>query len=380
MKKILILHASAGAGHQRAAEALSMAFAQEGANSLVEDILHFTPPWFRKTYAGGYLNMVRTTPEVWGYVYGLTDRQTLRPWQKRIRTTFNKFNTLRFASFLHRMAPDGVVCTHFMPLDIVAGLRQRGLTSAPVYGAVTDFAAHSLWVCPNVDGYFVATEEARRDLIRRGSPAQGIRITGIPVDPRFASPIDPESAKRRLGLATDRPTVLLLCGGFGVGPIEEMVHSLGAEPIRIQVVVITGRNEPLRQAVLASARSQATPIVVHGYVNNMHDFIAASDLVVSKPGGLTASEVLAQGKPLVITQPIPGQEQRNAECLLEAGAAVRLFEPADAAWKIRSLLESPPRMKALQGAATCLARPQAAVHIARHLLATLEDRPILTVS
>ena len=360
---VLLLHASAGAGHKRAAEALARGFEQRGAKAEVRDILDFTPPMFRKTYAAGYLNVVRTVPELWGYMYARTDQSSQKPWEKRVRTAFNKLNTLSFSRFLRKVRPDAVVCTHFMPLELLGTQRNRRVPSPPLFGVVTDFAAHSLWAAPRVERYFVASVEAARQLARLGQPADRIAVTGIPVDPAFAGSRPVSEARTELGLRPDLPVVLVLCGGFGVGPVAGLLRTFRDEPLAAQGVVVTGRNEALRQEAEAIARTSSMPVRVEGFVANMHVWLNAADLVVSKPGGLTTAECLAMGKPMVIVDPIPGQEQRNAEMLLEEGAAVRLFETADASWKIGNLLSDPARLTSLSANARRLGRPSAAADI-----------------
>jgi processive 1,2-diacylglycerol beta-glucosyltransferase len=356
---VLLLHASAGAGHTRAAEALAKGFKARGAGVDVRDILDFTAPVFRKTYAAGYLNVVRTAPELWGYMYARTDQSSQKPWEKRVRMAFNRLNTLKFLRFLREAQPDAVVCTHFMPLELMGTRRSRHRPRIPLYGVVTDFAVHSLWMAPRVDRYFVASAEAARQLARRGHPADRIAVTGIPVDPVFAVPRPVSEVRAELGLRPDLPVVLVLCGGFGVGPVTDLLRTFRDEPFAVQVVVITGRNETLRREAEAIARTATLPVRVEGFVTNMHTWLNAADLLVSKPGGLTTAEALAMGKPMVIVDPIPGQEQRNAEMLLEEGAAVRLFEAADASWKVGSLLGDPARLALLSANALRLGRPSA---------------------
>jgi processive 1,2-diacylglycerol beta-glucosyltransferase len=370
--KALVIHASAGAGHTRAAEALADAFQQAGADTVVCDMLEFTPPIFRKTYAQGYLNVVRTVPELWGYMYAQTDRKSMRPWERRLRTAFNKLNTLSFSRFFRRTRPDAVVCTHFLPLELLGAQTGEDTPRPPLFGVMTDFAAHSLWAVRNVDGYFVATEEARRQLNRRGCPLERIWVTGIPVDRRFSRILPESEIRQRLGMNPALPVILVLCGGFGVGPAVEIVQAFRTETLRAQLVVVAGRNKKLQQKLAAEARTVSLPVRVQGFVGNMHEFINAADIVVSKPGGLTVAEVLAQGKPLAIIDPIPGQEQRNGEYLLEAGAAVRLFDAAEAPWKIKSLFDAPRRLERLRRGARRIAKPQAAIDIVQAVMAAAQ--------
>lgn len=365
--KILILHASAGAGHKRAAEALVAACKLEGVDSVLHDILEFTPPLFRTTYAAGYLNMVRSAPELWGYFYSLTDRKSQNPWHRRIRNTFNKLNTHAFERYWKDTQADAVICTHFLPLEILGRRKLKDEAKVPLFGVVTDFASHALWSCPNVDGYFTGSEEARRQLIRRGQQPGRAWVTGIPVSPEFVPPADVSSLRIRLGLAPDLPVILILCGGFGVGSVVDVLGAFAREPLHAQLVVVTGNNETLHAQVARKARELTMPVMLHGFVHNVHELIGAADLVISKPGGLTSAEVLAMGRPLVIMDPIPGQEQRNAEYLLENGAAVRLVDPLDAPFKVWPILENAERRRILCDAAVRLARPHAARLIVRHV-------------
>ena len=361
--KLLILHASAGNGHRRAAEALVATATAAGHTATMRDILDFVPTLFRRTYAAGYLNLVRSAPELWGYLFAQSDRKAQRPVERRVRSVFNKFNALSFFRFLSDEKPDAVVCTHFLPLELIGSMPPHRRHNLPLFGVVTDYAAHALWYCDSVNAYYVATEEALRQLRRKGQPGGGLVITGIPVMPEFSSSTPPAAGRERLGLRADLPAVLLLAGGCGVGPTAEILRACAAEPPPCQLLVVAGSSADLeREARQAIAGSQLAA-KVHGFVNNVHELMDASDVVVSKPGGLTTAETLAKGRPMLIVDPIPGQEQRNAEWLLENGAAIRLHESADAPWKLQTLLSDPARLTALAGQAARLGRPGAAKDI-----------------
>ncbi len=368
--KVLILYASAGNGHRRAAEALAQAFKAYGRQHTVVvcDILDYTPGIFRKTYAKGYLRLVRHTPELWGYMYAVLDRKGQAPWRRKVSTTFNRINTARYFDFYSELSPDVVICTHFMPLELMATSSRRRRQNVPVFGVITDFAVHSLWVDSNVETYYVATEEAARQMIRRGQPQTGTVVSGIPIDPVFTEKRDRKAAREQLGVGADIPTVLILSGGFGVGPTIELLRSFKSYQSNLQLLVVAGANEELEKKANLTAEELNMRVHVYGFVNNIDLMMDASDLVVSKPGGLTSSEVLAKGKPMVIVDPIPGQEQRNCEYLLERGAAVRLFEIEDAPCKIGNLLNNPARLEAMSTAAAQAGRPSAAQDIVEDVI------------
>jgi processive 1,2-diacylglycerol beta-glucosyltransferase len=368
--KILLLHASAGAGHRRAAEALSKAFLQARPDAEVRvcDILDHTAEIFRKTYSKGYLDVVRKAPELWGYLYSQSDRRSNEPWRKEVRAAFNKMNTLSFLKFYRDYDPDIAVCTHFMPLQLLTRASRRRKRHARVYCAVTDFAVHALWILENTDTYYVAMEEARRHLIRRGQPAERVKVTGIPIDPVFEQSQPKAEALKALGLPSDLPVVLLLSGGFGVGPTLDLIRAFGQEKPVCRLVVVAGANARLKEEAEALAKTIRTPVVVHGFVTNIHVMMDACDLVISKPGGLTTSEVLAKGRPMLVINPIPGQEQRNCETVLEAGAAARLFEVEDAYFKVKTLLDDPELLDQMSRRAKRFGHPGAAAAIVTDIL------------
>ena len=362
--KILILHASAGGGHRRAAEALSEAARARGDIVVVRDILDFMPALFRRTYAKGYLNLVRAAPELWGYLYAQTDRKSQRPVARRVRSGFQRLNAASFYKFLRDEAPDAVISTHFLPLELIASLRSRKRQAPPpLFGVVTDYAVHALWYCAGVGVYYVATEEARRQLCRKGQLADNVLITGIPVLDAFARRCTPTEGRVRLGLRADLPMVLVLSGGYGVGPTVALLQACAFAPPPCQFLVVTGHNAELERAAREAVAGSRLTARIYGFVENMDALMDAADIIISKPGGLTTAETLAKGRPMLIVDPIPGQEQRNAEWLLEGGAAMRLHEMADASWKISAMLDDAKRLDFLTNCAAALGRPQAAQDI-----------------
>jgi processive 1,2-diacylglycerol beta-glucosyltransferase len=363
--RVLLLSASAGAGHVRAAQALERAFVERGAARDVRhvDTLEYTNKVFRKLYSQAYIDMVNSAPEVLGWLYDHLDT----PWEKERRRLFlDKLNTRPFRKMLAQYEPDFVVCTHFLPAEIISWLKAKGRISCPQGIVVTDFDVHAMWLCHHYEQYFVAIEETRVHLEKLGVPAGKVTVSGIPVDPVFAASRDKLEARARLGLTSDRTTILLSAGGFGVGPIEHLVTSLLEVRHPVQVVAICGRNAELKERldkVAARASPSGTPLAVVGFTKEMDEYMAAADLIVGKPGGLTTSEALARGLVFVVVNPIPGQEERNSDHLLEEGAAVRCNNLPALAYKIDRLLDDPPRFAAMRASALRLGRPRAAFEV-----------------
>lgn len=371
---LLILHATAGAGHTRAAQAVAAALDQQAAprpGHQVLDALDCTSAFFRRMYVKAYIELVQRAPEVWGALYERYD--VVKPAQSktnRARLAFDKVNSRNFGQMLAQSQAQAILCTHFLPLELLSDLKGRGLVSTPVHAVITDVSPHAFWVYPHIDHYHVASALGARELQRKGVDAARISVTGIPVDPMFALHTDAGQARTALGLP-QRPTVLLLSGGFGVGPLQAMLESFGTEDNGLSLVVVAGRNTELEGACRVLAERMGVPVTVLGFVDNIHAWMDAADLVVTKPGGLSTTECLAKGKPMALVAPIPGQEQRNSDYLLEEGAAVRLHDVADAAWQLQRWLGDLDRMARLRDNALRIARPNAAADIAARLVASL---------
>jgi processive 1,2-diacylglycerol beta-glucosyltransferase len=235
---------------------------------------------------------------------------------------------------------------------------------------VTDFEAHALWMEPCVDLYCVATEATKARLVARGAQAENVVATGIPISAKFAVRPDVKAVRKALGLRDDLPVLLALSGGFGMGPLGRILCELDKVQRSFQTVVVTGRNEDLRRDLAAQDRGHPTHVL--GYASNMHELMAVADLIISKPGGLTTSEVLAMGKPLFIVSPIPGQEAANSDFLLEHGAAAKANRVEDLPYRIDQLLGT-KKLAAMARAAKALGQPHAARDICQAVVSRVEQ-------
>lgn len=373
LKKVLLLSASAGAGHVRAADAIEKAFNQlnDGESREVRhlDVLNYTNKLFRHLYSKAYIDLVNKMPEVPGWVYDKLDK----PWKnERRRLALDKLNTRPFVKLLREYHPDLIVCTHFLPAEIVSWLKAKERLASRQVIIVTDFDVHAMWLVHHYEHYFVAVDEARAYLEALSIPAEKITVSGIPIDPVFAIERDKQEMRAKHGLAPDRTTILLSAGGFGVGSVDALVNSLLPLQHRAQIVAICGRNEELKkrlQKLAARIKPDASVLLKpFGYTKEMDELMTASDLVLGKPGGLTTSEALAKGLVFVIVNPIPGQEERNSDHLLEGAAAIRCNNLPTMAYKIDRLLGDEQRFLAMQANARRMGRPNAAKDIVEQLL------------
>lgn len=375
-KKVLVLSASAGAGHVRAAQAVEQAF--RGLNAAAEvrhvDTLDYTNKLFRHLYAKAYLEMVNSAPAALGWFYDYLDK----PWQnERRRLALDRLNTRPFVKLLKQYQPDITVCTHFLPSEIISWLKAKERLTTPQAIVVTDFDAHAMWLCHHYEQYFVALEETRVHLEQLGIPGHKITVTGIPIDPLFAQPKDKRAMRAKHGLRADVITILVSAGGFGVGSIEHLIDALAALKHPAQVIAVCGRNEELRAQLQrktdARTGTQHVTFKVLGYTTEMDELMAAADILLGKPGGLTTSEALARGLVFVVVNPIPGQEERNSDHLLEEGVALRCNNLPALAYKLDRLLDDPARFASMQTNARRLARPRAAYDIVNKLLELKEQ-------
>ena len=372
-QRILILHATAGTGHTRAAQAIAAALRAQGAHEVVvRDTLDYTNRIFRRLYAKHYIRFVKAFPRAWGYIWETSDSQAPDSWLRQVQQWFNRLNSRRLLVALERTPPDLVVCTHYLPLELMSYLKARNRLTAPVFGVVTDISPHSFRILPHIDHYFVPTSASARELELKGCAAARITVSGIPIDPVFQHAIPAHVAREKHGLPAHLPTVLVMAGGFGLGPLTSITSSFAQTRRDISVVVVAGRSATLKQKCEEIARRSPTPIKVFGYVDRIHELIDAADVVITKPGGLSTSEILAKAKPMVLIAPIPGQEQRNCEYLLEHGAAARLYNHNDAAFFIESLLADTARCARMVDAAKRISAPRAANVIAAQMTAALE--------
>jgi processive 1,2-diacylglycerol beta-glucosyltransferase len=370
--RILVLSASVGAGHVRAAQAVELALRQLVPDAAVKnlDVLELTNAVFRRFYGQAYLDLVNRAPHVLGYFYDYLDRPSRsgKHHSDKLRLAVQKLNLKTFIRFLQEEPWDLVINTHFLPAEIIASLRKKGKLSVPQVTVTTDFETHRLWVNQPCERYFTATEEGALYLHSWGVPASDIFPTGIPIHPLFSEPKDRSACLARHGLTGDRPVVLQLAGGFGVGPIEKLFKAILEVELPLEVVVVAGRNEKLKTQLQKIRSPERHRVKIMGFTDQIDELMAVADLVVSKPGGLTTSETLARGAAMVIVNPIPGQESRNSDFLLENGAAIKVNNVATLAYKLTALFRQPERLQQLKANARQLARPQAAFDVVKGAL------------
>jgi len=377
-RNILILSASVGGGHLRAAEAVELALGKLAPRAAVRnvDVLTLANMAFRRVYGKGYFDFASFAPHLLGYMYDRLDRPKTQRGKvappDRLRIAFQKLNMRPFLKLLRSEPWDIVVSTHFLSAEIISALRLSGNISVPQVTVTTDFMAHRMWVQEPCEHFFAACEESAAYLNFWGVPQEGITVSGIPVHPVFSQRKDRTDCLNALGLRGDRSVVLILSGGFGIGPIEQILQGVLTIEFPLEIVVVCGSNEELRKKLLEQQSPPRHDVRIVGYTTDIDQFMTGADVVISKPGGLTSAEVLACGSVLAIVNPIPGQESRNSDYLLENGAAVKIGLLATLPYKISALLNNHNRLMRLKANARRLARPRAAFVVADKVLSMIK--------
>jgi processive 1,2-diacylglycerol beta-glucosyltransferase len=351
--KILVLFVPAGGGHKAAARAVVEAATARGVEAELVDALDLTPPWFARAYVGAHLRSTEHTPGLYGHGYeALNQRHAL---VDGVRGAFDRAVGARLLRYAVRSRPLAIISTHFFPLEILGHARRVGAVAAPVVGVVTDYAAHAFWAEPGVDRFCVPAGHAARDLVRHGVPRGAIDATGIPIRPAFGAVP---------ALTLPRPaeplSVLITSGGFGVGPMVEVVRSF-AGVAGVHLTIVCGDNaarvaEAERAVAAAGVRAE-----VVGFERDMARRMAAAHVIVGKPGGLTVSESLAAGRPMVLVGACPGQETMNQAFLVEQGAAV--VASAGAAGRVVADLAARGALTRMAWVARALSAPHAAERV-----------------
>ncbi|MBV9080108.1 MAG: hypothetical protein JO102_03195 [Elusimicrobia bacterium] len=365
-RRILIASVSAGAGHVRAAEALQESFRIlfPYINAVHANVLDHARPRFRRLYEGGYSFLVNKAPSAWKRVYRWTDTDV--QVGNRILDSFQRRQLSSFVDYVRDLRPDRIIATHFMVPALLEALGAN--ERPPIDVVVTDYDVHRLWVHPLVDRTFVASEQAARRLLSLGVSADRIVHTGIPIHPVFLTPVDRTSVLVRLSLSSWTPTILVLAGGGGFAPLAEAVKGLFTVPIPVQIIAVCGRNAELKKEVDSLTPPPGVTLRSIGFASNMHQLIGASDLVVTKPGGLTIAETLAKGTPMLFYSAIPGQEELNADYVCRKGAALRADLDQIPAIVTEALADG-DTLDQLKLCARAIAQPRAGFSIARYAAA-----------
>jgi processive 1,2-diacylglycerol beta-glucosyltransferase len=373
--KIRIFHANAGHGHRKVAEVIETVFHERGLSTAevkAADALDWVPAFFGKTYPAIYFHAVKRIPKIWGWFYETSDHAGLYRYIRGLRSFWNRIMGRRLLREMTELNPDVIICTHFYAAELFATAKRRGKIKSKVITVVTDFFPHTFWVNEGTDIYWMMGEEGKKDVERRGVPPERVIAAGIPCDKLFQPRGHRREIQKRFGLSEHRLTLLLTSGSFGLGPHEKILDELETFKDQVQCFMVTGQNADLFRTL--EAKTYGFPIRVFGFVDFMSDLMEASDLVVAKSGGSTTSESLTKGLPMIILDPIPGQETRNAKLLTERGAAFMMKSPSQIKPIVQTVLAQPGLLESKRAEMKKLARPHAAEDLVSFVLQSLTQK------
>jgi processive 1,2-diacylglycerol beta-glucosyltransferase len=364
--RVLLLSTSVGSGHVAAAAAIEQVLrATPGVTVRNQDALELASEALRVTYSDMYFRLVKDYPWLVGWWYDLQNE----PFKGgQLRVTWEQLNAEPLIRLIRDFDPQITICTHFMPAGIIAQLLARDELDTKLAIVTTDLEFQGMWLSPLFHRYFVPLEETKVYLLSLGIPDEHITVSGIPVDQSFSQPLDRAAVQAAYALSDDIPTLLVSAGAAGITSAPKIVEQLMRMESSFNAVVVCGKNDLLRREIDAQVAPQAERFRVLGYTNELPQLMRVSTLFIGKPGGLTTAECMAARLPMVIVEPIPGQEERNSDHLLEAGAAIRCNQIPTLAYKLDTLLADPERLAQMRANTGRLARPDAAQVIANTLL------------
>ncbi|MDD5730963.1 MAG: glycosyltransferase [Candidatus Omnitrophica bacterium] len=366
-KRVILMYISETSGHHSATIAIEKALKMLSPDieTLNINAFNYTNPISEKVVNRIYMGVIKAAPKIWDYLY---DNQNVVKKLEKIKGAIHKLNSPKFEKLFEKFKPDLVVCSQAFPCGMVAEYKKAYNNNLPLVAVLTDFVPHSYWIYDTVNYYITPSEEVSDRLIRKGVAASKIKTFGIPFDPRFLDQVDKDRITKKLDLNPGFTTLLIMGGGQGLGPIKTIVRSLENVQDKIQEIIVCGTNKKLFNSLKRKIKKYKKPIRLFGYASNINELMSVSDIIVSKPGGITTSEALAKQLPLIIVKPIPGQEASNTRFLTEKNAAIKLDEPKKINCVIEDLLNKPERLRRLKESARNISKPNSSLDIARFLL------------
>jgi len=365
--RVILMYISEVSGHHSATLAIEKAIKRLSPDAEVLNInaFNYTNPVAEKVINHIYMGVIKATPGIWDYLY---DNPVIVKRIEKLKQRVHKMNSPKFKALFDKFKPDVVACTQAFPCGMVADFKNAYSSNLPLIGILTDYIPHAYWVYDKIDYYITPSEEVAARLSRKGVDAQKIHPLGIPFDPKFTQPVLKEQSCRKLGLNPQINTVLIMGGGQGLGPIKTVVKDLEKCRGDIQEIVVCGTNKKLYNSLKKKIKKYRKKILLYGYADNMNELMSISDIIITKPGGVTTAEALAKRLGMIIIKPIPGQEANNTGYLTQEGAAIKVDSANGIHLCIDGLIAEPQKLESLRGSASRIGKPNASFDVARLIL------------
>ena len=365
--RIGLMYISEISGHHSATLAIEEAIKtlQPDAQILNINAFNYTNPVSERIVNSIYMGVIKRTPRLWDYLY---DNPSVVKKIEKIKNSIHRFNSPKFKRLFDEFRPDVVACTQAFPCGMVAEYKKNYNSKIPLVAVLTDYVPHSYWVYDDIDYYIVPSDEVASRLYKKGVPLGKIKTFGIPFNLRFNNNIPRDEAMKNLGLNPDMPTVLIMGGGQGLGPIKTIARSIDKIKLDFQEIIVCGANKNLYRSLKKKVKKYRKNILLFGYSDNIDTLMGISDLIITKPGGITTAEALTKRLPMIIVKPIPGQETNNTAYLTRQHAALKVDRPEEVYAVIEDLLQNPNKLNRMRESASRIAKPNASVDTARLLL------------
>lgn len=363
MERVLFCSVSIGAGHDLAARAVMQEIEHRFPLCEIKlvDTFRYINPVLNKVIVGSYMESLKFSPKIWGYLYSQAEEEDKFDEFGHI---LSKLLSVKMEKLIKEFDPQAIVCTHAFPAGILSILKGQGKIRVPLIAVLTDFTVHPFWIHEHIDKYVLPSELLKYEIQEYGVGEEKIMFTGIPLRRQFMARGNKTELRNKLGLE-DKVTVLVMGGGLGLGEIEEVIRSLGNADIELQIVTIAGKNDRLWTKLQTMFVSNK--VKIFGFIENVAEVMGACDFIISKPGGLTTAEVMSQGLPMIIVNPLPGQEYRNTEFLLNTGVAVKVRKTEHLVAQLKVLLSCKTRLEQIRGMTAVVGKPNSAQNMVDYL-------------
>lgn len=373
-KKIIILYSTGGMGHKKAALALFKVFQEmaEEVDAEVVDVLEYGNRFYKFLYLDFYVFLMTRARWLWGALYYFSNTRIVDALTRGLRGWLDHRSLPGLGEMLIEKAPDAIVATHFLLPSIAGILKKNKDFRARTSTIITDYGPHSYWLSDYIDMFFVGSEPAMMELSKRGVPVEKIEVTGIPTTEEFRKAFDHDSVRGTYGMEKGRRTIFLMSGGFGVGPIEEMLLSLNSCEADIQVITVCGHNKEVHRKVELLRDKLKYPLVLFGFTDKVAELMSVSDMMITKAGGISVTEALNMSLPMILFASVPGQETWNEHFLIRSGAAEKAEKVGDIPGITDRMLLAPDVYASFKKHIGEIRRPDAAERIRDIVLKDIE--------
>jgi len=370
LAKILLMYISQISGHHRACMALENALRLLNRSIVSKSInsFNYTNPVLEKIINKTYMAVIKRRPEVWEYLY---DNPVVVRKTQRLKDSIHRFNSAKMKTLLDDFKPDAVVCTQAFPCGIVADLKKSNGLNIPLIAVLTDYAPHSYWIYNDVNSYVVPSADTGRRLVENGVSEEKIKVLGIPIDPKFYTTKPKADIFNKYSLDSSKPVILIMGGGQGLGPINKLIALLDRSSADMQILAITGMNKRLYRSLARRKGSFRKKTLIMPYSESIDEIMEIATVIITKPGGITTAEALSKELPMIILNPLPGQEAMNTRYLLQRKLAIKAKDEREAVLFLEELLNNPDKLSNIKKEIRKEVNPDSSIKIGKLILGSV---------